>query len=146
MGSGFKNHVEKLFLIYKSYIYLVNVWYFSHCSVSHQSDTVKRAPRRRTKDLRTCWQKFVILILQNIRTSLTKKNQQILICGVRLHFHKQFEQKSGFNMGNLLHYIINCIMYTTIVENAYLLAVNLVRFLANKCLLWRTNTIYSNFL
>ena len=55
------------------------------------------------KDLRTCWQKFVVLILQNIRTSLAKKNQQVLICGVRLHYHKHFDQKSGFNKGNLYY-------------------------------------------
>ena len=48
----------------------------------------------------TCWQKFGTLILQNIRTSLAKENQQVLICGVRLHFHKHFDQKSSYNMGN----------------------------------------------
>ena len=32
-------------------------------------------------------------------------NNKVLICGVRLHFHEDFDQKSGFNMGNL-YYII----------------------------------------
>ena len=36
-----------------------------------------------------------------IRTSLAKKNQPVLICGVRLHYDKHFDQKSGFNKGNL---------------------------------------------
>ena len=28
----------------------------------------------------------------DIRTSLAKKNQRVLRCGVRLHFHKHFDQ------------------------------------------------------
>ena len=45
----------------------------------------------------------------NITNSLVKKNQQVLRWGIRLHFHKHFGQKPGFNMGNsvILHYIIN---------------------------------------
>ena len=36
-------------------------------------------------------QQFVILILQNIRTSLAKKNQQVFISGVRPHFRKHLD-------------------------------------------------------
>ena len=78
-----------------------------------------------SKDLRTCWQKFVILILQNIRTSLAKKNQQVLIFGVRLHFHEHFDQKSGFNMEIYITLHNKCIMLP-LLKTAYLLAVNLV--------------------
>ena len=50
------------------------------------------------------WQKFVILILQNKRTGLAKKNQQVPISGARLHFpHKHFDQKSGFDICNVYY-------------------------------------------
>ena len=79
--------------------------------VQFSSVRYTKTPGRRTQDLRTCWQKFAIWILQNIRTSLAKKNQQLLVCGVRLHFHEHFDITFYITLHN------KCVRYTTIVEN-----------------------------
>ena len=93
-----------------------------------------KMPPRTTQELRSCWQKFVILILQNIRNGLAKKNQRGLICGVGIHFHKHFDQTFIIIISSLFIYLFTqlvsqlvsyselpiynkCILYTTIVEN-----------------------------
>ena len=72
------------------YLHLTLVSWFSMLSfywVKNYFNAVEML-QRRNQDLRTCWQKLVILVLQNtfIRTSLAKESREVT-CGVILHFH-----------------------------------------------------------